>query len=133
MIVASGVLTACVPIIDVMTSVGPVDHDAHQRAVYVVEGRALELVDRWKSMSDVSRLTIIEGQRPYGDFAPGRWAWLFDELEPTRARCPWCWGNKWEPRPDDRISMFDCRACNGQGACEPIPARGAQKLWEWSL
>lgn len=40
-----------------------------------------------------------EDQLPYGDFAPGRWAWLLDDVT----------------------------------ACDPIPAKGRQGLWEWEL
>lgn len=40
----------------------------------------------------------IPEQAPYGDFTPGRYAWLLDDIEPLP---------------------------------EPIPARGAQGLWEW--
>lgn len=42
---------------------------------------------------------IPTSERPYGDFTPGRFAWLLDNIEVL---------------------------------AEPIPARGLQKLWEWS-
>lgn len=41
----------------------------------------------------------VEDQRHLGDFTPGRYAWLLDDIAP-----------------------FD----------EPVPARGYQRLWEWT-
>lgn len=96
----------------------------------------------------------ITDQRPYGDFTPGRYAWLFDDIKPTTERCPGCWGTGDEELFeifcylcgagfDDPVrncldcgcSMIKtgrCPTCDGSGTCEPVPAKGHQRLWEWS-
>lgn len=88
----------------------------------------------------------ISDQLPYGDFQPGRWAWLLEDVQPTTERCPWCWGSMADPDSDDGWyhhgirepgSAPPCPVCvspeNGYptGRCDPIPAKGAQGLWEW--
>lgn len=83
--------------------------------------------------------TITEDQRPYGDFAPGRFAWLLDDVKPTTERCPACWGiGVRDRRPDENTDRVfpACDTCGGQGhgdfsGCDPIPAKGRQGLWEW--
>lgn len=76
-------------------------------------------------------------QLPYGDFAPGRFAWLLDDVKPTTERCPACWGKGWVdcPMPDRAGHGPDCRAacgaCETTGKCPPIPAKGKQGLWTW--
>ena len=55
--------------------------------------------DGWSG--DRKRLTVLPSQRPYGDFAPGRYAWLLTEVralpEPIPAR-----GRQglWTPAPE---------------------------------
>jgi len=63
-------------------------------------------------------------QRPYGDFTPGRWAWLLDDIAPTTERCPWCvdWG----------YERVGCPVCEDDGQCEPVPAKGRQGFWRWT-
>lgn len=74
------------------------------------------------------RYVHIEDQRPYGDFSPGRYAWLLAHARSTMERCPACAGTT--------IAMVgskptDCPACEGEGRREPVPAKGRQGLWEW--
>ncbi len=70
----------------------------------------------------------IEDQRPYGDFRPGRYAWLLADIKATTERCPACWGSGSYPYPTRMV----CQVCNAKLSCEPVPARGRQRLWEWS-
>jgi len=78
---------------------------------------------------------IVSNEQPYGDFTPGRFAWLLEDVKPTTERCPKCWGDGYE-RWQTSVDEFDedrCPACGGDGTCDPVPARGAQRLWNWSL
>lgn len=83
----------------------------------------------------------VEGQRPYGDFAPGRWAWLLEDVKPTTERCPACWHSPFDLEPClHGLHEFgcggnwsDCTICNGSGACPPIPAKGHQRIWDCEL
>lgn len=71
--------------------------------------------------------SVIEDQRPYGDFTPGRFAWLLDDVKPTTERCPACWGGTRDPGRGGR-----CSSCQDDWRCDPIPTRGRQRLWEWT-
>lgn len=75
-----------------------------------------------------------ENQRPYGDFGPGRFAWIFGDAKATTERCPTCWGRTFNCAPDGHVMSLRCTCptCDGKGVCEPIPARGRQGLWEWT-
>lgn len=73
----------------------------------------------------------VHDQRPYGDFAPGRWAWLLEDVRPTSDRCPACWGyGQIGGDPTDEYHPA-CPTCDGEGACPPVPARGRQRIWNW--
>lgn len=99
----------------------------------------------------------IPQQAPFGDFSPGRFAWLFEDVKPTTERCPACWGTgeivaamegvtapgvKWEPASEFHPTCLEaerragrvstCPTCEGEGRCDPVPARGRQGLWEWT-
>lgn len=119
-------LTDCVPMVDhddwgggdALILRPPLDRDGMGVA------NPPEVVEPWRVVSD---------QRPYGDFRPGRWAWLLNEITPTTEQCPHCRGrgefdkgnfgeaHEWEP----------CPTCRGEGFCDPIPAKGAQRVWYW--
>lgn len=96
----------------------------------------------------VGSATRVEDQRPFGDFAPGRWAWLLDEITPTTEQCPACGrsakcgaceGTGSVPVPGGGAACPDCyvatppecRVCDDYGTCDPIPVRGAQRVWYW--
>lgn len=42
------------------------------------------ILDRWDDRNE-----IIDDQLPYGDFTPGRWAWMLEDVEPRRKPLPW--------------------------------------------
>lgn len=71
---------------------------------------------------------VIEDQRPYGDFRPGRFAWLLSDIKPTTERCPLCWGTGTYPPMMRQV----CALCRGKRSCDPVPAKGRHGLWEWS-
>lgn len=91
----------------------------------------------------------VSDQLPYGDFAPGRWAWVLTDAAPCEDRCPACWGTipravpghcididgEWWHKPGDCVTCDCCDAtcpvCHGDGRCGPIPARGRQRLWRF--
>ena len=54
-------------------------------------------VPSWSNPETQRRNDHLHTQYPYGDFAPGRFAWLLENVQP----------------------------------CDPIPAKGHQRLWEW--
>lgn len=94
---------------------------------------------------------IVPNQEPYGDFTPGRYAWLLEDVKPTTERCPACWGNgaddaranDCDPRCDGRHEdgagralcprgPEPCSTCDGTGRCDPVSTRGRQGLWTWT-
>lgn len=73
----------------------------------------------------------LAADRPFGDYAPGRWAWLLDDVAPPP--CVPCRGTGHMPF-DLTIGEFTrCERCDGLGRGGPVPARGRQRLWEWTL
>lgn len=128
-IVATATLADCVPMID---ATDPEDYCADMEAGFLAVLPKGDL-SAWfyADGSDLDGRCITD-QLPYGDFQPGRWAWLLTDVKPTTERCPACMGT-WAP----------CRVCftltrlpggfyiGGAGTCPPIPAKGKQGLWEW--
>lgn len=76
----------------------------------------------------------VSDQRPYGDFTPGRYAWLLGDVKPTTERCPACWGSgQFDHHERGTLAhLCSCRTCDGTGSCPPGPAKGARRLWEWA-
>lgn len=132
-IVATCTLADCVPMVD--RDARPMEKGPH---VVLAEGRAalcLPVLSRGLNVSlDMSDLSA---QVPFGDFAPGRYAWLLEDLKPTTERCPACWGKGWHDRghcgPGSTSQPVGCLVCRPDrpGASDPVPARGRQQLWEW--
>lgn len=91
----------------------------------------------------------IESEIPFGDFSPGRYAWLLEDVKSTTERCPRCWGEGTVPWHEDREwrcgcgrgvrhavdcgrrppERVDCPTCVGFPGCAPVPMRGRQRLW----
>lgn len=134
-VVGSAVLAACLPIETPDSEIARAE-----RIVWTSGARDLKIarLDRrlegtdqhpWITEADVS------DQLPYGDFAPGRWAWILADAAPTTERCPVCWGDGWKPGVQrDEWGGADkaCPACGGPGRCAPIPATGRQRVWNWN-
>lgn len=115
-VVASAVLTDCVPVV--------ADTTRWEEGTTVSVGPGnLKLGTRMATGAGVMR--CIDDQLPFGDFSPGRWALLLDDIAPTTDRCPWCWG--------EFIWPEECELCGRAGVCDPVPARGQQAVpWEWT-
>jgi hypothetical protein len=64
-------------------------------------------------------------QLPFGDFAPGRWAWILEDAKPTSERCPACLGSghlcgHGPAGPAcDACDWWGCEVCNVLGVCDP--------------
>lgn len=130
-IVASCTLIDVVPVVALLPKrdrpPGQPSHPAHkhpQLERHVVYGGEMYLCDgrSGKDMTD---------QLPYGDFTPGRFAWLLEDIKPVEERCPACWTSKLgRPRtPRTR----GCSYCGDIGMSDPISAKGKQRIWEWTL
>lgn len=112
-IVATATLTDCVPMVRC------VERDDPWVSAHLCLGPPGDYLELWCD-GELYDLDVTD-QLPYGDFAPGRWAWLLDEVTPTTVLCPWCGG-----------FVADCLVCDGAGSCDPVPAKGRQRLWRWS-
>lgn len=124
-IVATATLADCVPIMWWLDNAHP-----HDLAHISVDGQNANYW-RWGTEGDAECVT---DQLPYGDFAPGRWAWLLTDVQPTTKRCPACMGT------GGIGELQPCRICGrpeigrytpGTGMCQPIPAKGRQGVWTW--
>jgi activating signal cointegrator 1 len=128
-VVATCRVATCVPIVrDVyeVAATGP--------CMYVsASGSAMRVVKLADTES--SAQIVATDQVSYGDFTPGRYAWLLEDVKPTTERCPWCWGlGSYDLRrtPDVEGPDNTCPSCDGAGHCPPVPAKGRQRVWEWS-
>ena len=84
-------------------------------------------VPQWSMRETLERNDALPTQYLYGDFTPGRYAWILDDIKPTTERCPLCWGSGSWPSPLRQC----CPVCAGKLACDPVPAKGNRGLWEW--
>jgi hypothetical protein len=117
-----GAVIATCELVDVVP-ISHIDHDAGRTEDRVVDMplfRGLHLLRE-------DRDTIIESQRSYGDFTPGRFAWILDDIKPTTQRCPLCWGEGSWPHFTRQV----CPLCCVKKVTAPVPARGRQGLWNW--
>lgn len=151
-IVASCVLADAVPMVD-LCDAGGNDVIGQRMLVVGASGQVLMLTDALPGAN--AERQDVSDQLPYGDFAPGRWAWLLEDVKPTTERCPACWGEICG-RPlgtgygdvpcvlvpghgricnsfafDDRLEPW-CTHCRGLNGCPPIPARGRRRVWNWT-
>lgn len=139
-VVATCRVAACVPMVSWAPLDGPAVWAAHmiplpdsgaERMLLLRDARsAAECADR---DGPLPAEIDISDQLPYGDFHPGRYAWLLQDVKPTTERCPACWGEREVPvtfMPGNRYQR--CPLCNGAGHCPPLPARGRQRVWNWT-
>lgn len=164
-VVASCVLTDCVPIVafgDNGLTTGPLwpHAEAHGwvRLGYEHFDWAVPTLHRppYVGASGGWSSTDITAEMPFGDFSPGRWAWLLDDVKATSERCPRCWREA--PRvvryakvdAGDPVAVMDrgpteipwqitgaepsCASCLDAGKCDPVPMRGRQGLFrpDWA-
>jgi activating signal cointegrator 1 len=137
-IVATAELVGCVPIV------------ADPAARNCVDARRGGAALRLDDPDDGEVCTDITAQVPFGDYTPGRWAWLLADRQPTTERCPWCWGDG--GFQEDSMILYGvpggsdwsdpCPVCNPRGrrteplgvgayGCAPVPARGMPGMWRW--
>lgn len=70
---------------------------------------------------------LANDQLPFDNFAPGRYAWVLDDVRPVEERCPACWGFGSYPH----LTRMLCRLCWGKLKVGPVPATGKRWLWDW--
>lgn len=144
-VVASAVLTDCAPIggpYDFRTGYVEGDEGDYPGQAVVVHHPPMGPMGAYLGLSNADTSTTdITDQLPYGDYRPGRWALLLDDIKPTTDRCPWCWGEGElddTPQSPGRMAprfqfVKDCPVCDGDARCDPIPARGQRAVpWEWT-
>lgn len=134
-IVATANLVDCVPI-DLIMPRQDVAPGVNQYAGNAVHGGYHDRVTTHPMTGELIRWADgngrdISGQLPYGDFRPGRYAWILDDVKPTTERCPACW----TPRDPEGFPCSTCMDHSGGFAsrCEPIPAVGRQGWWNLEL
>lgn len=135
-IVATANLVDCVPIVDDGAARNCVD----VRVARPNADAALRIDDE----AGREQIRNVRDQVPYGDFTPGRWAWLLDDVKPTTERCPACWGMGADPdygfagEPEKKQwrsfwgPLPRCSVCKGERVCDPVPVKGHQGLWKWN-
>ena len=112
-----GAIVATATLVDVLTMIpaGTSERNGEHR-IFIGDGAI------WRTNPSGSGPAVdLTDQRPYGDFEPGRYAWLLDDIKSTTERCPACWG----------LDGVVCFRCMGYRGCDPIPAKGKQGLWTW--
>lgn len=134
-IIASCKLVDCVPIVPTgeEAAIRTVDNDDN-RSLWLVEA-ATDYQQEWGEFDQKE----ITDQKPYGDFTPGRYAWLLEDIKPVEQRCPACWGAgaragipSHQLTAGDSFSAPPCPICHSKRTCDPIPAKGKLGLWEWT-
>lgn len=71
-------------------------------------------------------------ERPFGDYRPGRYAWLLEDVQPTSQRCPRCWGTRkvFGQDPNHPLDMNVALICPCRsGRSDPVPMKGRQGLF----
>jgi hypothetical protein len=132
-LVATAELVDVVPITD-----GELPYPEHWTAHVSLAHRSNTRLHLYEpgSVEPLWSITDITDQLPFGDYSPGRYAWLLDDIEPTTERCPACWGEVGGYEVADGsggVAMHGgCRTCDLAGHCDPIPAKGKQGLWRWT-
>lgn len=139
-VVASCELLDCVPMVADYDEVAS-SYDG-PAALEVTSNGTLLLYPAWDSALYDEQIRNVTAEAPFGDFSPGRFAWLLGDVKPTTERCPRCWGDGYEPGHGPTPvggGLSSWRACptcatdenpvRGAGTCEPVPMRGRQGLW----
>jgi len=82
---------------------------------------------KWSTLETQTRNDHLPTQYPYGDYSPGQYAWILENIKPTTIRCPACWNSGSYPHPLRQV----CRVCHGKLSRSPIQAKGQRGIWEW--
>ena len=90
-----GAVVATCTVVDVVPMVGngSLAHNGHHRVFVAGDGEGL-----WRTNPQGGSAIEVTDQRPYGDYAPGRYAWLLDDVRPFPSPIPARGGQKlWNP------------------------------------
>lgn len=76
-----GAVVAVVDLVDVVPIIDdwPLDTVAYVRR----EQRTTGVTEWWLYNDETGRCADVTGQEPYGDFAPGHYAWILDRIRPV--------------------------------------------------
>lgn len=137
-VVGSAVLAASVPMVGNWQKPNTANLLC-ERGLLTLKGDPVRVFDGVAEFPMGVTVADVSDQLPFGDFAPGRWAWLLIDAAPVERRCPCCWGTGdheegWDPIAEEMIDpdlRLPCCLCNGDGWCAPISARGQLGLWRW--
>lgn len=137
-VVASAMLIDCVPIVE-----SPCGTNTRRPDHVCTSGEdALLHRPEFDGVRGAATETVFVGERPFGDFTPGRFAWFLGDVKLTTERCPRCWGGEIrctgfhgtvdEPAPC--WGRIECGTCGDTFTVAPVPMRGRQGLFtpEWS-
>lgn len=87
-IVASCLLVECAPIVE---HTGMDDNPVEVYSTYDGRDLAIQRVIGDPSRAENVTTEWITEQLPFGDWTPGRYAWILADVVPTAERCPACW------------------------------------------
>lgn len=123
-IIGTCMLVDCVPIVDGRDYVDRLVDPPCLFSDHLVGAKLVDPEVLYLASDEFFGGTVVEDQRAYGDFTPGRWAWILEDAKPTTARCPACWG--W--------GIPGCPVCKGgTHVVEPIPLDMNTDLWDVEL
>ena len=84
-----GAVVAVVDLVDVVPIVDELGLTLPDRSTYVQrEQRTTGVTEWWLYNDETGRCADVTGQEPYGDFTPGRYAWLLDNIRPVDPPVP---------------------------------------------
>lgn len=97
-----GAVVAVVDLVDVV----PIVDDWPLDTVAYVRREQRNVAEWWLYNDETGRCADVTGQEPYGDFTPGRYAWLLDNVRvidppiPAKGKL-----GPWRPDPDLRLEV----------------------------
>jgi hypothetical protein len=120
------------------------EYEPHAGKPRVFVHRGTRGAELWRTNPAGGSPIDVTDQLPFGDFTPGRYAWLLGDVKPTTERCPRCWG--WGVIRAHPVVVLDddvlvegeaCPVCDQAKVCAPVPMRGRRGLWapnadDWS-
>jgi hypothetical protein len=87
-----GAVVAVADLVDVVPMVDDYEDVCHAyegpAALEITPNGTLLLYPEWGGGLDDDEITDVSDQRPYGDFTPGRFAWLLDNVRPLDPPVP---------------------------------------------
>lgn len=142
-----GAVVASCDLLDVVPMVDRIPPQSEWRDPWtVMTVEPWPILTTWRGFGSAETVREFSAELPFGDYSPGRFAWLLGDVKPTTERCPRCWPVDVRDRngaivryvqvdPTHRVPLKyvtpdeRCPTCGGAGVCEPVPMRGRQGLW----